>query len=170
MSLQQLISREVDEGMASDRIILGGFSQGAVMSLLAGLTGERRLGGVMALSGWVPLRHQFPAVSIRSFIYDCCWITHGYFQMASSHAKRIPLFFGHGDQDPLVPREVSNASIELLTTRLGIQRASDTNLNGLTYNVYTGLAHSLDETRELPDMMKWLAQVIPGPQEQEKNE
>lgn len=62
--LNQLITAEVDAGIAPERIVLGGFSQGAAMSLLAGLTSERHLAGVAVLSGWLPLREKFKAVSV----------------------------------------------------------------------------------------------------------
>ena len=61
-SLNSLISDEVDSGIPSDRVVLGGFSQGAAMSLLTGLTSERKLGGIVSLSGWIPLRQKFKAV------------------------------------------------------------------------------------------------------------
>ena len=61
-SLNQLITAEVDAGIPSDRIILGGFSQGAAMTLLTGLTSERKLGGLIVLSGWLPLRNKIKAV------------------------------------------------------------------------------------------------------------
>ena len=60
--LNQLITAEVDSGIPSERVILGGFSQGAAMSLLTGLTTERKLGGVVVLSGWLPLKDKFKAV------------------------------------------------------------------------------------------------------------
>jgi lysophospholipase-1 len=62
-SINQLITTEVDGGLDPSRIVLGGFSQGGTMSLLTGLTGERKLGGLVILSGWLPLRHKFKAVS-----------------------------------------------------------------------------------------------------------
>ena len=63
-SLNQLITAEVDAGIPADRIVLGGFSQGGAMSLLTGCSGERRLGGVVVMSGWLPLREKFKAVSV----------------------------------------------------------------------------------------------------------
>lgn len=61
--INQLITAEVDAGVDANRIVLGGFSQGATMSLLTGLTGERKLAGIAALSGWIPLRNKFKSVS-----------------------------------------------------------------------------------------------------------
>ncbi|TFK62018.1 hypothetical protein BDN72DRAFT_849128 [Pluteus cervinus] len=53
--ISELITAKVDGGLPANRVVVvGGFSQGAVISLLTG--GERKLGGVVALGGWVPLR------------------------------------------------------------------------------------------------------------------
>lgn len=60
--LNQLITAEVDAGIPAERIVLGGFSQGAAMSLLTGLSTERKLGGVVVLSGWLPLKNKFKTV------------------------------------------------------------------------------------------------------------
>jgi predicted esterase len=64
-SLNQLITSEVDAGVDPSRIVLGGFSQGGAMTLLTGLTNERRLAGLVVLSGWLPLRYKVKAASIR---------------------------------------------------------------------------------------------------------
>lgn len=60
--INQLITTEVESGIDPSRIVLGGFSQGATMSVLTGLTGERKLAGIAALSGWLPLRNKFKSV------------------------------------------------------------------------------------------------------------
>lgn len=61
-ALNQLISAEIDAGIPANRVVLGGFSQGGAMSLLTGLTTERKLGGLVVLSGWLPLATKFKAV------------------------------------------------------------------------------------------------------------
>lgn len=71
-AIDQHIQREVDDGIPSERIVLGGFSQGATMSLLTafaaredgqfGGRGGWCLGGVAALSGWLPLQDTFQKV------------------------------------------------------------------------------------------------------------
>lgn len=64
-ALNALITSEVESGIPASRIVLGGFSQGGAMSLLTGLTSERRLAGISVLSGWLPLREKFKSVSLR---------------------------------------------------------------------------------------------------------
>lgn len=62
-SINALISTELSStDIDASRIVLGGFSQGAAMSVLTGLTSERKLAGVVALSGWLPLKSKFQAV------------------------------------------------------------------------------------------------------------
>ncbi|KAL4245765.1 AB hydrolase superfamily protein [Abortiporus biennis] len=68
--LNQLITNEVDNGILPERIILGGFSQGAAMSLLTGLTTERKLGGIVVLSGWLPLSKKFKAMASDHWATD----------------------------------------------------------------------------------------------------
>lgn len=68
--LNELITAEVDAGIPADRIIVGGFSQGGAMGLLTGLTTERRLGGVVVMSGWLPLKAKFKAVCYSFPIHD----------------------------------------------------------------------------------------------------
>lgn len=103
-ALNQLITAEVDAGTPSDRIIIGGFSQGGAMSLLTGFSSERKLGGAIVLSSWVPLRGKFKAV--RHFLSSPRFAWNEGFcfdQMATDHARKLPVFWGHGDSDPLVP-------------------------------------------------------------------
>jgi lysophospholipase-2 len=62
-AVDALIQAEVDAGIPEDKIILGGFSQGGAISVLSGLVGKRKLGGVMGLSTWVVLNHKIDSVS-----------------------------------------------------------------------------------------------------------
>ena len=68
-ALNALITSEVDNGIPASRIVLGGFSQGGVMSLLTGFTSERKLAGIAVLSGYLPLRDKFVSVS-EKWLYD----------------------------------------------------------------------------------------------------
>lgn len=51
-----LIAAEIEKGIPSDRIVLGGFSQGGAMSLLAGTTCPTKLGGIFGLSCYLLLQ------------------------------------------------------------------------------------------------------------------
>jgi phospholipase/carboxylesterase len=52
--VEQLIQDEQNKNISAERIIIGGFSQGAVIALTAGLGYSKKLGGIIALSGYLP--------------------------------------------------------------------------------------------------------------------
>ncbi|KAM5542330.1 hypothetical protein V8D89_003789 [Ganoderma adspersum] len=142
-NLNQLISAEVDADIPANRIVLGGFSQGAAMTLLTGMTSERRLGGLAVLSGWLPLREK-----VKS--------------MLSEHARKIPVFWGHGTADPLVRFDRAKQSLEALENQLGIKKATPETVleGGIEFHAYNGLQHSADP-QELEDLKTFLKKVIP---------
>jgi lysophospholipase-1 len=60
--VNHLISAEIESGIDPGRIVIGGFSQGAAISVLTALTNDCKLAGVACLSGWILLRHKIKAV------------------------------------------------------------------------------------------------------------
>lgn len=56
--VHELISSEEKAGISSDKIILGGFSQGGALALYSGLSYSKPLGGILALSCWIPLHEK----------------------------------------------------------------------------------------------------------------
>ncbi|MGR9114367.1 MAG: alpha/beta hydrolase [Gammaproteobacteria bacterium] len=52
--IAKLIQYEIDRGIASENIMLAGFSQGGVIALHAGLRFRRKLAGILALSCYLP--------------------------------------------------------------------------------------------------------------------
>lgn len=158
--INQLISSEVESGTLPNRIVLGGFSQGGAMSLFTGLTGERKLAGVVSLSGWLPLRNKIKSVSTFPKLHSSMsvTITHcysHYLQLASPHASSIPVFLGHGSADPIVDPPIAEVSKEFLTSSLDVPTL------GLTYNIYPGMGHST-VPKELDDVIAWIKQVLPA--------
>jgi predicted esterase len=61
-SLDELLNQLVASGVEPSRIVLGGFSQGAAMSLLTGLTTTRKLAGLFALGARLPIRQKVKTV------------------------------------------------------------------------------------------------------------
>jgi len=166
--LSDLISAEVDSGISSERIILGGFSQGGAMSLLTGLTSERKLGGIAVLSGFLPLSNKLKGVSATSSqIYDnyeANFISLLPLQMLNDHAKTIPIFWGHGADDPLVRAEFATRSVKFLKTQCDISETDGEALAGLKFKMYPKLEHS-SSPEELSDLKSWLKSVIPNSKE-----
>jgi phospholipase/carboxylesterase len=54
--IRQLIAREGERGIAANRIVLAGFSQGGAVSLYTATRFPEKLAGVMALSCYLPLQ------------------------------------------------------------------------------------------------------------------
>src|SRR5512139_247279 len=52
-AVTELIDREIDRGMPSDRIVLAGFSQGGAIALQTALREPRPLAGILALSTYL---------------------------------------------------------------------------------------------------------------------
>lgn len=94
-AIATLIEREIGRGMASERIVLAGFSQGCALSLMTGLRFPQRLAGVMGLSGYLPLA---PTLA------------------AERHAANadVPVFLAHGRRDAVVPLARASASRQWL--------------------------------------------------------
>ena len=90
--VQALIDREVARGMASERIALVGFSQGAVLALHTALRAPKTLAGVAALSGYLPL-------STRVINAE-----------ASLANQRLPVFLAHGEDDDVVGMDRGRAA------------------------------------------------------------
>jgi len=93
--IEHLIAREIERGIAAERIVLAGFSQGGALALHTGVRHARRLAGILALSCYLPLRD-----------------TLGTERAAAN--RDVPLFMAHGRQDPVVPCMLGEASRDLL--------------------------------------------------------
>ncbi len=51
-------------GIPAERVVLAGFSQGGALALYAGLSCEKRLAGIVALSCFIMQRPRFPEASL----------------------------------------------------------------------------------------------------------
>lgn len=63
-----LIEKEISEGISSERIIVGGFSQGGALAIHSALTFPKKLAGIVALSCWLPMNKLFSPVSFSVII------------------------------------------------------------------------------------------------------
>lgn len=95
------VQQENARGVESKRIVIAGFSQGGAIALQAGLRYPERLGGVMALSTYLPLRDSLAAE-------------------ASPANRDVPILMCHGLRDGMVPATLGKASRDLLVS-LGYQ-------------------------------------------------
>ena len=56
--VHELLDKAIQEGTPPEKIILGGFSQGAALATFAGYTYKHKLAGICAFSGWPPLESE----------------------------------------------------------------------------------------------------------------
>lgn len=98
-AVEKIIEHEKQRGIPSSRIFLAGFSQGGAIALHTGLRQAEPLGGILALSTYLPLADMLPSE-------------------ISPAARTIPIFMAHGRYDPIVSFELGNLSKERLH-RLG---------------------------------------------------
>uniref|UniRef100_A0A8C0DLM9 Acyl-protein thioesterase 1 n=1 Tax=Balaenoptera musculus TaxID=9771 RepID=A0A8C0DLM9_BALMU len=133
-SVKALIDQEVKNGIPSNRIILGGFSQGGALSLYTALTTQQKLAGVTALSCWLPLRTSFPQGPISGVNRD------------------ISILQCHGDLDPLVPLMFGSLTAERLKTLV--------NPTNVTFKTYGGMMHSSCQ-QEMMDIKQFIDKLLP---------
>lgn len=93
--LDDLIQQEMQRGIDSRRIILAGFSQGGALALHTGLRYARPLGGIIALSAYLPL-----AASLS--------------RTSQPVNAAIPIFMAHGDQDNVIALPIAEQSHKIL--------------------------------------------------------
>ncbi len=93
--IEKLIAHEIARGIAPERIFVAGFSQGGAVALHTGLHAHTRLGGMMALSTYLPLAETTRSADIIN-------------------ALDTPIFMAHGLQDPVVPYTLGRQSAAYL--------------------------------------------------------
>lgn len=113
--IHKLIEQEANRGIAYENIVLAGFSQGCAMVLQVGLRFPKKLAGIIALSGYLPLATTL-AIERNTANQD------------------TPIFMAHGEYDSVVPLERAQASCEMLE-KLGYL---------VNWNAYP-MEHSVDQ-------------------------
>ena len=90
-SLNSLIENEIKRGIASDQIVLAGFSQGGAIALHSATRYPKKLAGVLALSTYLPLKATLAK---------------------QAHAANLatPIFMAHGRADDIISLDRALAS------------------------------------------------------------
>jgi len=94
-AVEALIEKEKARGIAAERIVLAGFSQGCAMALQTGLRYPQKLAGLLCLSGYVPLNAVIA-------------------QERHSANQDTPIFLAHGRGDPVITIDRAEKSRDLL--------------------------------------------------------
>ena len=93
--VEGVIAKERARGVAANRIVLGGFSQGCAMTFMTGLRHGERLAGLLAMSGYLPLADKTAAER-------------------SAANLGVPIFQAHGRADPVIVLDRATASRDAL--------------------------------------------------------
>jgi phospholipase/carboxylesterase len=94
-AINALIQRESERGIATERIVLAGFSQGGAMAIFTGTRATRKLAGIIGLS---------------------CYMISGS-TLAAEHTavnQTTPIFVAHGMRDPVVDIRLGEETRRLL--------------------------------------------------------
>lgn len=124
--IDALIEQQISRGIKTENIIIAGFSQGGAVAYECALRYPKKLGGLMALSTYFG-SHQ-----------------HIHF---SPENKNIPIFIGHGSDDPVVPEILGQKGTKLLNSK-GYHPK---------YTVYP-MQHSVC-LEEINDISAWIQQL-----------
>jgi len=101
-ALRGLVDRELARGVASERIVVAGFSQGGSIAMHMALRFPQRLAGLMGLSTWLPLNASLDDEVAGN---------------PDSQPRDLPVFLAHGSMDPMLPVDMgrfSRARLEAL--------------------------------------------------------
>jgi len=94
-AINAIIDREVARGIAVEKIVLAGFSQGGAIALQTALRYPQKLGGVMALSTYLPLAESLT-------------------KEASAQNRKTPIFMAHGADDAVIQHSIGIRSRDVL--------------------------------------------------------
>lgn len=95
IAIETLIAQEVASGIAPGNIFLAGFSQGGAIVLHTALRQTAPLGGVLALSTYLPLAESAPDEILAG-------------------TRATPVFMAHGRSDPVIPFTLGASSRQAL--------------------------------------------------------
>ena len=93
--LDDYIARQREHGISARSIVIAGFSQGGAIALHGGLRYPERLGGVMALSTYLPLQDRLA-------------------NEAATANRDLPILMCHGTADPVLPLQMGEVSRDRL--------------------------------------------------------
>ena len=94
-TITSMINDEIASGIKASNIVIAGFSQGGVIALDAGLRFSKPLAGIMALSTYIPMQDSLPSAE-------------------QSGNTNVPIFYGHGEFDPVIPISQARTSQQFL--------------------------------------------------------
>eukprot|EP00746_Dinoflagellata_sp_MGD_P130364 gnl/MRDRNA2_/MRDRNA2_64303_c0_seq1.p1 gnl/MRDRNA2_/MRDRNA2_64303_c0~~gnl/MRDRNA2_/MRDRNA2_64303_c0_seq1.p1 ORF type:complete len:167 (+),score=32.39 gnl/MRDRNA2_/MRDRNA2_64303_c0_seq1:488-988(+) len=119
-------------GIESERIVVGGLSQGGALALASALTYPQRLGGAACLGGWLP--RCVPAS-----------------KASDGHSSLCPVLWSHGKKDEVVLPELQETGVARL-------RASDVEVTCLC----DPDGGHFPGAKQLAELQDWMDHVLVG--------
>lgn len=131
-TVMDLVNDEVKGGIPTERIIIGGFSQGGATAFYTAMLAPHKFAGVIALSTWMPLHTHFPA------------------KMGQCDGKLdTPILQCHGDADAVVPMSWGQQTTQHLK-ELGFKQTQ--------FKKYANMGHACAED-ELDDVTDFISKI-----------
>lgn len=132
--IKLLVKDQIEKhNIPSERIILGGFSQGSALSMAVLSLLDVKIGGIVAISGFCP---------VAEALLKKCDKTGVNFD--------TPVFQGHGTADPIVPLAFGEHARDFYKG-CGYKKWD--------FHTYAGVAHSTNEA-ELSDVVNFIALIL----------
>lgn len=132
--VKQLINEQIEKyNVPAERVIIGGFSQGAAISMATLALLDVKIGGLVALSGFCPIPQTIAE------------------KKSNTGANlNTPVFQGHGDIDEIIKFPFGKESSEFY------QSLGFTNWK---FHKYPGVAHSTNN-KELVDVIQFISLIL----------
>ncbi|KAH8740336.1 carboxylesterase [Cryptosporidium ryanae] len=128
--IQGIIRGEIKKGISSSRIYLVGFSQGSAMALGTAITIKGiTLGGVIGISGWIPMSLQLQhgeRSQYNSELFD--------FKVDKNKIDNLNVLVFHGSDDVVISLDVFTQSIAFL---------NDLGFKNINQRLFFGIGHTL---------------------------
>lgn len=141
-SLDKVVEEELARGTPPDRLVVGGFSQGCVISLVWSVVGKNRhnVAGLICIGGYFPLAHRLETIRTERNIQD------------QAEEKR-KWYYVHGSADQIVPPSMYDQGQEILAKWVG--------KDNIETRLIDGLAHNTNDVI-LRGMLRFFNRVIPA--------
>jgi len=135
-TLRLLIEREHDRGVAYDRIVVAGFSQGGAIAMHTAMRFPEKLAGLMALSTWMPLEATIDGEVMQS---------------PESQPRDLLILMVHGSFDPMLPIAAGQHARDIMQ-KAGFH---------VQWHEYP-MAHAVC-AEEIAEIRRWLLSIFANP-------
>ena len=129
--IAELIDAEIEKGIKSENIFLVGFSQGVVVAMHTALFYPKKLAGVACLSSHYPMTNTISPKAVNA---------------------KLPIFFGHGTHDEVVPESLSEKTFEFFKS----------NGNPVERHSFHNMWHTVC-LEELKTLGEWICKFLHSP-------